>query len=176
MYKISEFNKNKKTKIQFLGSGTILREMIAGAEILQNEYQIDSEVWSVTSFNELRRDGLEVERFNLLNPDEEPKKSYVEKCLGKTEGPILAASDYMRMNSDQIRPYINKSFYSLGTDGFGRSDTRKNLRKFFEVDKEHIVAYTLSALSKEQLIGSDMAEKAFKKYKINKEKDFPANL
>ena len=125
MYKIKEFNKYKKTKIQFLGSGTILREMIAGAEILQKEYQIDSEVWSVTSFNELRRDGLEVERYNLLNPDREPKKSYVEKCLGKTEGPILAASDYMRMNSDQIRPYVNKSFYSLGTDGFGRSDTRK---------------------------------------------------
>ena len=82
-----------------MGSGTILREMIAGAEILQKEYQIDSEIWSVTSFNELRRDGLEVERYNLLNPDKEPKKSYVEKCLGKTEGPILAASDYMRMNS-----------------------------------------------------------------------------
>ena len=87
--------------------------MIAGAEILQNEYQIDSEIWSVTSFNELRRDGLEVERYNLLNPDKEPKKSYVEKCLGNTEGPILAASDYMRMNSDQIRPYTSKSFYSF---------------------------------------------------------------
>ena len=139
MYKIKEFNKYKKTKIQLLGSGTILREMMSAAEILQNDYQIDSEIWSVTSFNELRRDGMEVERYNLLNPEKEQKISYVEKCIGKTEGPILAASDYMRAYSDQIRPYIQKSFYSLGTDGFGRSDTRKNLRKFFEVDKEHLV-------------------------------------
>ncbi len=176
MYKIKEFNKYKKTKIQFLGSGTILREMIAGAEILQNDYQIDSEVWSVTSFNELRRDGLEIERYNLLNPDEEQKKSYVEKCLGKTEGPILAASDYMRMNSDQIRPYINKSFYSLGTDGFGRSDTRKNLRNFFEVDKEHIVTYGLSVLAKEQLIPTKYAKEAIKKYKIDSNKPMPTKL
>jgi pyruvate dehydrogenase E1 component len=176
MYKIKEFNKYKKTKIQFLGSGTILREMISAAEILQKEYQIDSEVWSVTSFNELRRDGLEVERYNLLNPDKEPKKSYVEKCLSKTEGPILAASDYMRMNSDQIRPYVNKSFYSLGTDGFGRSDTRKNLRNFFEVDKEHVVTYGLSVLSKEQLIASKHAKEAIKKYKIDKDKPMPTKL
>ena len=176
MYKIKEFNRHKKTKIQFLGSGAILREMIAGAEILQKEYKIDSEVWSVTSFNELRRDGLEVERYNLLNPNKEQKKSYVEKCLGNTEGPILAASDYMRMNSDQIRPYVNKSFYSLGTDGFGRSDTRINLRKFFEVDKEHIVAYGLSVLAKEQLLASKYATDAFKKYKIDTEKPMPTKL
>ncbi len=176
MYKIKEFNKYKKTKIQFLGSGTILREMIAGAEILQKEYQIDSEIWSVTSFNELRRDGLEVERNNLLNPDKEPKKSYVEKCLGNTEGPILAASDYMRMNSDQIRPFVNKSFYSLGTDGFGRSDTRKNLRNFFEVDKEHVVTYGLSILKKEQLIASKYVEEAIKKYKIDINKPMPTKL
>ena len=176
MYKIKEFNKHKKTKIQFLGSGTILREMIAGAEILQKEYQIDSEIWSVTSFNELRKDGMETERYNLLNPDKNQKISYVEKCLGKTEGPILAASDYMRANSDQIRPYIDKSFYSLGTDGFGRSDTRKNLRNFFEVDKEHIVAYGLSVLSKEQLIASKYAAEAIKKYKINPDKKIPTKL
>ena len=176
MYKIKEFNKFKKTKIQFLGSGTILREMIAGAEILQKEYQIDSEVWSITSFNELRKDGLEVERYNLLNPDKEQKKSFVEKCLSKTEGPVLAASDYMRMNSDQIRPFVNKSFYSLGTDGFGRSDTRKNLRKFFEVDKEHVVTYGLSVLAKEQLIASKYATEAVKKYKIDPNKPMPTKL
>ena len=176
MYKIREFNKFKKTKIQFLGSGTILREMIAGAEILQNEYEIDSEVWSVTSFNELRRNGMEVERYNLLNPDKEPKKSFVEQCLGKTEGPIMAASDYMRMLPDQIRPYINKSFYSLGTDGFGRSDTRKNLRSFFEVDKEHVVTYGLSVLAKEQLIASKYAVDAIKKYNIDQDKPMPTKL
>ena len=176
MYKIKDFSKHKKNKIQLLGSGTILREMIAAAEILQNEYEIDSEIWSVTSFNELRRDGLEVERYNLLNPDKEKKLSYIEQCLGKKEGPILAASDYMRMNSDQIRPYISKSFYSLGTDGYGRSDTRKNLRKFFEVDKEHIVAYGLSVLAKEQLIASKYAKEAIKKYKIDQDKPMPTKL
>jgi pyruvate dehydrogenase E1 component len=176
MYKIKDFNKFKKTKIQLLGSGTILREMLAGAEILQNEYHIDSEIWSVTSFNELRKDGMQVERYNLLNPDKEQKISYVEKCLEKTEGPIMAASDYMRMNSDQIRPYTNKSFYSLGTDGYGRSDTRKNLRKFFEVDKEHIVAYGLSVLAKEQLIASKYAKEAIKKYNIDGTKPMPTKL
>ena len=176
MYKIKEFNNYKKTKIQLLGSGTILREMIAGAEILQNEYKIDSEIWSVTSFNELRREGMEVERYNLLNPDKQQKISHVEQCLGKTEGPIMAASDYMRMNSDQIRPYINKSFYSLGTDGYGRSDTRKNLRKFFEVDKEHLVAYGLSVLAKEQLIASKYAKEAIKKYNIDGSKPMPTKL
>jgi len=176
MYKIKEFNKYKKTKIQLLGSGTILREMMSAAEILQNDYQIDSEIWSVTSFNELRKDGMEVERYNLLNPDKEPKKSYVEQCLGQTEGPIMAASDYMRMNSDQIRPYTNKNFYSLGADGFGRSDTRKNLRKFFEVDKEHLVTYGLSILAKEQLIASKYAKDAMKKYNIDSNKPMPTKL
>jgi len=176
MYKIKEYSKYKKTKIQLLGSGAILREMMVAAEVLQNEYQIDSEIWSVTSFSELRRDGLEVERYNLLNPTEEKKITYLEKCLGKTEGPILAASDYMRMNADQIRPYISKSFYSLGTDGYGRSDTRKNLRKFFEVDKQHIVAYGLSVLAKEQLIASKYAEEAIKKYNIDKNKPMPTKL
>ena len=176
MYKIKEFNKFKKTKLQLLGSGTILREMMSAAEILQNVYQIDSEIWSVTSFNELRKDGMEVERYNLLNPDKEQKISFVEKCLGKTEGPIMAASDYMRMNSDQIRPYTNKSFYSLGTDGFGRSDTRKNLRNFFEVDKEHLVVYGLSILAKEQLIASKHAKEAIKKYKIDSTKPMPTKL
>jgi pyruvate dehydrogenase E1 component len=176
MYLFKEGHSKGKTKVQLLGSGTILREVIAASEILAKEYGIESDIWSVTSFNELRRDGMETERLNLLNPNEKPKKSYVQKCLGKRDGPVFAATDYTRAFSDQIRPYTDKSFYSLGTDGYGRSDTRKNLRNFFEVDKEHIVAYALSALAKEQLIGSDAAEKAFKKFKINKNKDFPANL
>ena len=176
MYLFKEHNKYKKTKIQLLGSGTILREMIAAAEILQKDYQIDSNIWSVTSFNELRKEALEVERYNLLHPDNKPKKTYIEKCLSSTEGPIVAASDYMRLNSDQIRPFISKGFYSFGTDGYGRSDTRKNLRKFFEVDKEHIVAYSLSALAKEQLIPSKYAKDALKKYKIDTEKPIPTKL
>ncbi len=176
MYKFKEFNKNKKAKIQLIGSGAILREIIGGAEILQNEYGVDSEIWSVTSFNELARNGMEIERYNLLHPDEKNKTSYVEECLGKSNVPILAASDYMRSHSEQIRPYVKNSFYSLGTDGFGRSDTRKNLRKFFEVDKEHIVTYALSVLSNEQLISSKLAKEAIKKYKIDCDRIFPSKL
>jgi pyruvate dehydrogenase E1 component len=119
---------------------------------------------------------MEVERKNLLNPASDAEKSYVEKCLEKREGPIIAASDYMRSFVDQIRPYTSKPFYSFGTDGYGRSDSRKNLRKFFEVDKEHIVVYTLSALSKEQLIPSKYAEQAIKKYNIDKNKPIPTVL
>ena len=176
MYLFKEHNKYKKTKIQLFGSGTILREMIAAAEILEKDFQIDSNVWSVTSFNELRKEAMEVERYNLLHPDIKPKKTYIEKCLSSTEGPIVAASDYMRLNADQIRPFISKGFYSFGTDGYGRSDTRKNLRKFFEVDKEHIVAYSLSVLAKEQLISSKHAKDAIKKYNIDTEKPIPTKL
>ena len=176
MYKFKEFNKNKKTKIQLIGSGAILREIISGAEILQNEYGIDSEIWSVTSFNELARNGMEIERYNLLNPDEKNKASYVEQCLGQSNSPVLAASDYMRSHSEQIRPFVKNSFYSLGTDGFGRSDTRKNLRKFFEVDKEHIVTYALSVLSNEQLISSKPVKDAIKKYNIDTKRSFPSKL
>ena len=176
MYLFKEFNKNKKTKIQLLGSGTILRETIAAAEILQKEYNIDSCVWSVTSFSELRKEALEIERYNLLNPEKNPKKNYIEECLGSVQGPIVAASDYLRLNSDQIRPFLRKSFYSFGTDGYGRSDTRKKLRKFFEVDKEHIVTYSLSVLAKEQLIPSKYAKEAIKKYNIDENKPMPTKI
>jgi len=176
MYLFKEYKNKGKIKIQLMGSGTILREAIMAAKILSEEYNVDSDIWSVTSFNELRRDGMEVERRNLLNPNNNKEKSYVQKCLEKRDGPVIAVTDYVRSFSDQVRPYTDKPFYSLGTDGFGRSDTRKNLRKFFEVDKEHIVAYTLSVLAKEQLLGSDSAERAFKKYNIDKKKIFPTKL
>tara|TARA_B100001029_G_scaffold174717_1_gene175155 strand:+ start:33 stop:632 length:600 start_codon:yes stop_codon:yes gene_type:complete len=176
MYLFKQFNKFKKTQIQLLGSGTILREMLKAAEILQNEYKIDSNVWSVTSFNELRKEAIEVERYNLLNPNKKNKRSYVEECLSQSEGPIVSASDYVRLNSDQIRPFVRKSFYSFGTDGYGRSDTRKNLRNFFEVDKEHLVSYALSILAKEQLIPTKHAEDAIKKYNINPDKPIPIKL
>jgi pyruvate dehydrogenase E1 component len=176
MYLFKEFNNKGKTKIQLLGCGAILREIIAAAEILSKDYNIDSDVWSVTSFNELRNDGMKIERKNLLNPGKKPEKSYIEKCLGNKEGLIVAASDYIKTYADQIRPYISRSFYSFGTDGYGRSDGRKNLRKFFEVDKEYIVTYALSALAKEQLISSKYAEEAMKKYKIDKDKPIPTVL
>ena len=176
MYLFKEFTNKGTIKIQLLGCGAILREMLAAAEILSKDYGVDSDVWSVTSFNELRRDGMETERKNLLNPLEKPEKSYVQKCLNQRDGPIIAASDYIRTYADQIRPYLSRPFYSFGTDGYGRSDSRKKLRKFFEVDKDHIVAYTLSALAKEQLIPSKHAEKAMNKYKIDKNKPIPTEL
>ena len=176
MYLFKEFNNKGKIKVQLLGCGTILREMLGAAEILSKDYDVDSDVWSVTSFNELRRDGMETERKNLLNPGKKPEKSYVQKCLNKRDGPIIAASDYMRTYADQIRPYVSKIFYSFGTDGYGRSDGRKKLRRFFEVDKEHIATYTLSALAKEQLISTKYAEKAMKKYNIDKNKPIPTKL
>ena len=176
MYLFKEYKDNYKIKVQLMGSGTILREAIAAAEILSKDYGVAADIWSVTSFNELRKDGMEVERRNLLNPNGKKEKTYIEKCLEDRDGPVIAVSDYVRSFTDQIRPYTGKAFYSLGTDGFGRSDTRKNLRRFFEVDKEHIVAYTLSALAKEQLIASDNAEKAIKKYNIDKNKAFPTKL
>ncbi len=176
MYLFKEYKDNYKIKVQLMGSGTILREAIAAAEILSKDYGVAADIWSVTSFNELRKDGMEVERRNLLNPNGKKEKTYIEKCLEDRDGPVIAVSDYVRSFTDQIRPYTGKAFYSLGTDGYGRSDTRKKLRKFFEVDKEHIVAYTLSALAKEQLIASDNAEKAIKKYNIDKNKAFPTKL
>ena len=176
MYLFKSYKGKGKAKVQMLGSGSILREIIKAAEVLSDEYGIDCDVWSVTSFNELKKNGMEVERKNLLNPGEKAKKSYVETCLGSQDGIIFAASDYIRSYADQIRPYTNKPFYTLGTDGFGRSDTRKKLRKFFEVDKKHIVTYTLSALAKEQLLASKHAEKAIKKYDIDQEKVFPTKL
>jgi len=176
MYLFKNYKGKGKAKVQMLGSGTILREIIKAAETLSKDYGIDCNVWSVTSFNELKKNGMEVERKNLLNPGEKPKKSYVQTCLDSQEGIIFAASDYIRSHSDQIRPYLNKPFYTLGTDGFGRSDTRKELRKFFEVDKKHIVTYTLSALAKEQLLATEHAEKAIKKYNIDKNKVFPTKL
>ncbi len=176
MYLFKSYKGKGKAKVQMLGSGSILREVIKAAETLSKDYGVDCNVWSATSFNELKKDGMEIERRNLLNPKEKPKKSYVQKCLDSQEGIIFAASDYIRSHTDQIRPYLNKPFYTLGTDGFGRSDTRKELRKFFEVDKKHIVTYTLSALAKEQLMASEHAEKAIKKYNIDQTKVFPTKL
>ena len=176
MYLFKEFRNKGKIKIQLLGCGAILREILGAAEILCKDYNVDSDVWSVTSFNELRRDGMETERKNLLNPGEKPEKSYVQKCLGESDGPIIAASDYIRTYAALIRPNLSKPFYSFGTDGYGRSNSRKKLRKVFDVDTEHIVAYKLSALAKEQLIPSKQAKKEMKKYSIDKDKPIPTEL
>ena len=120
-----------KSIVQLFGSGSILNETIKAAEILSKDFGIDSDVWSITSYSEIQRDGAEILRWNQLHPDKKPKETYIQKCLKGRSGPVIAASDYIRSHVDQIRPYINSSFYTLGTDGYGRSDTRKELRKFF---------------------------------------------
>ena len=158
------------------GSGSILNETIKAAEILSKDFGIDSDVWSITSYSEIQRNGAEILRWNQLHPDKKPKETYIQKCLKGRSGPVIAASDYIRSHVDQIRPYINSSFYTLGTDGYGRSDTRKELRKFFEVNKESIVVNTLSALSHEQKIASKVVNDAIKKYKIDPEKPYPIKL
>ena len=176
MYLFKEINNKGKTKVQLLGSGAILNEVIKAAEILSSDFEIDSDIWSVTSFNELRKDAIEIERKNLLNPDKKPEKTYIEKCFEKRTGPFIAATDYIRTLSEGIRNYVPGTYVTLGTDGFGRSDTRKNLRKFFEVNKEFIVYSTLSTLVKEQKIASKVATDAMKKYNIDPKKPIPTKL
>jgi pyruvate dehydrogenase E1 component len=176
MYLFKEINNKGKTKVQLLGSGAILNEIIKAAEILSADFGIDSDIWSVTSFNELRKDAIEIERKNLLNPDKKPEKTYIERCFEKRIGPFIAATDYIRTLSEGIRNYIPGTYVTLGTDGFGRSDTRKNLRKFFEVNKEFIVYSTLSTLVKEQKIASKVATDTMKKYNIDPKKPIPTKL
>jgi pyruvate dehydrogenase E1 component len=130
-----------------MGSGTILREVIAAAELLEADWGVAADVWSATSFNELRREAQETHRWNLLHPEAKQKLSYVEQCLDPTEGPIIASTDYMRAFPDQIRPYVKRRFVTLGTDGFGRSDSREALRSFFEVDRRFVVLAALKALA-----------------------------
>ena len=176
MYLFKEFRNKGKSIVQLFGSGSILNETIKAAEILSKDFGIDSDVWSITSYSEIQRDGAEILRWNQLHPDKKPKDTYIQKCLKGRSGPVIAASDYIRSHVDQIRPYINSSFYTLGTDGYGRSDTRKELRKFFEVNKESIIVNTLSALSHEQKIASKVVNDAIKKYKIDPEKPYPIKL
>jgi pyruvate dehydrogenase E1 component len=163
-------------RVQLLGSGTILREAIAAAELLEKDWGIAGDVWSVTSFTELRRDGIDCERWNLLHPNEKPRKAYVTEQLERTAGPIVAATDYMRLFADQIRPYLprGRDYRVLGTDGFGRSDTRAKLREFFEVDRRFVTVAALKALADEGVIPVAKVAEAIKKYGIDPNKPNPA--
>jgi pyruvate dehydrogenase E1 component len=174
MYRIREAGKS--AKIQLLGAGTILRETLAAADILKREFKIDADVWSVTSFNELRRDGIDKERWNLMHPDKPRKISYVEEQLAPTKGPIVAASDYMRTVADQIRPYVPRSYSVLGADGFGRSDRRSELRRFFEVDRNYITLAALKALADAGEIPVKVVAEAVKKLGIDPEKPNPLTV
>jgi len=149
-----------KSRVQLLGSGTILREVLAAAEILEQRYGVAADVWSVTSYSELRRDGMAVERWNTLNPLEPQRTSYVEECLSRTTGPVIAASDYVRALPDLIRTWVPRRYVTLGTDGFGRSDTRENLRRFFEVDRGAVVIAALKALADEERVAPSRVAEA----------------
>jgi len=148
MYRLSTGG-HGNVRVQLLGAGTILREVIAAAEMLEKDYSVPADVWSVTSFSELRRDGLDCERWNLLHPDQPPRKSYLDRSFAAVSGPFVAATDYMRIVADQIRPWIPGRYAVLGTDGYGRSDSRSALRDFFEVDRRYIVVAALKALADE---------------------------
>jgi len=163
-------------RVQLLGSGAILRESLAATELLERDFGVAVDVWSVTSFNELRREGLEVERWNRLHPEQESRRSYVEQQLGPTSGPIIAATDYIRTLADQIRPFVPGRYRVLGTDGFGRSDVRSQLRKFFEVDRYHIALAALDALADEGELPASRAAEAIEKYGIDPEKPNPVGV
>ncbi|WP_047250308.1 pyruvate dehydrogenase (acetyl-transferring), homodimeric type [Chromobacterium subtsugae] len=159
-----------KVKVQLMGSGTILREVMAAADLLKADFGIGADIWSVTSFNQLRRDGMEAERHNLLNPTAEAQSSYVEQQLAGRNGPVIAATDYIRNYADQIRAYVPGRYVVLGTDGFGRSDSRANLRSFFEVDRYHVALAALSALARDGKIDGAKVAEAIAKYGIKTDK------
>jgi pyruvate dehydrogenase E1 component len=175
MYLLQESKKKSKQHVQLMGSGTILREVIKAAQMLHEDYSITSDIWSVTSFNELRRDGLAVERYNAMHPQEKEQKSYVTTQLKGRPGPVIAATDYMRLYADQIRSYVPNHYVTLGTDGYGRSDTRERLRHFFEVDAKFIALAALNALVAEGGVDKSKVVDAIKRYGINPNKLDPAN-
>ena len=173
MYLFRNAGETKGPRVQLLGCGTILREVIAAAELLEQEFGVLADIWSCPSFNELRREGIEVERWNLLHPAQEARKNYVEQCLGPRQGPVIAASDYMRAFPEQIRPHVPRRYVCLGTDGFGRSDYRVALRKFFEVNRHYIAVAALKSLADEGAISINQVETAIKKYRIDGDKPAP---
>jgi pyruvate dehydrogenase E1 component len=175
MYRLRE-GRAGEPRVQLLGSGTILREVLGGAELLEADFGVAADVWSVTSFNELRRDGMDAVRWNMLHPQAEPRVSYVERCLASATGPVVAATDYMRVVADQIRPCVNRRYVVLGTDGYGRSDTRAKLRRFFEVDRHYVAVAALKALADEGTVPAARVAEAIRKYGIDPERPNPVTV
>ena len=177
MYRLRTVGKaENQHQVQLLGSGAILREVEAAAEMLDREHNVSSTIWSVTSFNELARDGQSVERYNRLHPTEAPRQSYVEMCLENTEGPVIAATDYIQLYAEQIRNFVPNPYYVLGTDGFGRSDTRKQLRYFFEVDRKHVTVSALRALADREALTYQQVAESIAEYGIDPEKPDPTRV
>jgi pyruvate dehydrogenase E1 component len=177
LYLLSEGKAAKnQPKVQLVGSGTILREIIAGAELLK-EQGIAADIWCATSFNLLRREGLETQRWNMLHPEAERRQSYVEQCFTDRPGPIIAATDYMKVFADQIRPFVPaRTFVALGTDGFGRSDTREALRSFFEVDRRYVAVAAMKALADQEVLPHSKVTEAIRKFGIDPEKPDPTTV
>jgi pyruvate dehydrogenase E1 component len=174
MYLLRDGGTATGSRVQLLGSGTILREVIAAADLLASEFGVTADIWSCPSFTELRRDGLAAERWNMLNPEAPARKSHVETCLAGRQGPAVAATDYMKAFADGIRPFVSCRYKVLGTDGFGRSDYRRRLRHFFEVDRHFVVVAALKALADEGTIKPAMVAEAIRKFGIDPAKADPA--
>jgi pyruvate dehydrogenase E1 component len=175
MYQLQAGSKGK-VRVQLMGSGTILREVIGAAELLMQDFGIPSDIWSVTSFNELRREALAAERWNQLHPEKEPRQSYLELALAHREGPYIAATDYMKIVPDQIQRWMPGTYVTLGTDGYGRSDSREALRRFFEVDRRYIVVTALKALADDGKLEQKIVSDAIAKYDIEPDKPDPVTL
>ena len=175
MYLCKEGAAKPKSRVQLLGSGTILRESFAAQELLEQDWGVAADVWSCPSFNELARDGQDTERFNLLHPLETPRVSFVGQQLAAHAGPVVASTDYMKSYAEQIRPFIpaGRAYKVLGTDGYGRSDFRVKLREHFEIDRHYIVVAALKALSEEGTVPVAKVAEAIKKYGINVDKINP---
>jgi len=174
MYKLSDGGADKKApRAQLLGSGTILREVMAAAELLKHDWGVAADVWSCPSFTELKRDGMAAMRWNLLHPTQKPRAPFVEQCLGGTRGPVIAATDYVRTFAEQIREYVPRRYKVLGTDGFGRSDSRENLRAFFEVNRYYVTVAALKALAEDGEVPAAKVAEAITKYGIDANKPAP---
>jgi pyruvate dehydrogenase E1 component len=176
LFREGKSTKSKAPRVQLLGSGTILREAIAAADLLEQDWNVAADVWSAPSFTELGRDGMAAERWNMLHPDQERRQSYVEAQLAdRPDGPVVAATDYIRTFAEQIRPYVKRRYRVLGTDGFGRSDYRRKLREFFEVDRHFITVAALNELAAEGTLPASAAAEAITKYGVNPDKPDPAH-
>ncbi len=175
MYNFSK-SEAKGEKVQLMGSGVILREVIAAAELLEKDWGISADIWSMPSFTELRREGLECDRWNMLNPEKTQKVSYVAQCLKDAKGPVIASTDYMKSFAEQIQRFVPNKFVALGTDGFGRSDSREALRDFFEVNRYYVVVAALKALSDEGKLPAAKVAEAVKKYQLNSNKPNPTTV
>jgi pyruvate dehydrogenase E1 component len=168
--------KSKKPRVQLLGSGTILREVLAAAELLESDFGVLADVWSVTSFTELRRDGLAVERWNMLHPQEKPRTAFVTDRLSGQRGPVIASTDYIRTLPDLIRQWVPGDYHVLGTDGYGRSDSRRALRRFFEVDRHYVTVAALRSLAAAGEVDAKAVQKAIEAYEIDPESPIPTSI